>query len=245
MEIINAKAIRQFAWILGIITIFFTLIFSILYFVKFHGSLSDDQSVWGTFGDYIGGTVGTLFNLLAVVLSVTSIYITLRVATRIHEKEVKFNADNLERESLKFEREIELVQKQNKPFPVVGFNRYFESMDVTLSNQGPGILIVNNITLISNNQNFSDFKELLNYALLKKPNYQRLQMTFDAAQTHVLISGASVSLFKIEKRPGENTHWWNVFYSECTSLIEPVEVEISYEDIFEKKFQKKIPSLRL
>lgn len=40
---------------------------TIIYFVRFHGELSEDQSVYGTFGDYIGGVLGTLLTLISII----------------------------------------------------------------------------------------------------------------------------------------------------------------------------------
>lgn len=52
--------------ILGVGAILITLSVS-AYFSKFTGDLSDDQAVFGTFGDYIGGVVGTVLSLLSII----------------------------------------------------------------------------------------------------------------------------------------------------------------------------------
>jgi hypothetical protein len=57
--------------ILIIVSIFFLLGgFALwLYWYNFHKTgLSKEGANWGTFGDYIGGVLGTLFNMLGVIL---------------------------------------------------------------------------------------------------------------------------------------------------------------------------------
>jgi len=69
--VIRKSSIGLIIWI----TVLITVITSSLYFINFgHGKFSDDQSVWGTFGDYIGGVSGTIFNFTGVVL----IYFTFK-----------------------------------------------------------------------------------------------------------------------------------------------------------------------
>jgi hypothetical protein len=38
------------------------------YFIYFHSEISNNNSDWGAFGEYIGGVIGTLFNITAVIL---------------------------------------------------------------------------------------------------------------------------------------------------------------------------------
>jgi hypothetical protein len=37
------------------------------YFSKFHGSLSSENSVWGTFGDFVGGTLNPILSFLGLI----------------------------------------------------------------------------------------------------------------------------------------------------------------------------------
>lgn len=58
---INAKWLLIF---LGLITV---VVFG-FYFFNFHGRLSDENEVWGTFGDYVGGILNPLIAAFAFIL---------------------------------------------------------------------------------------------------------------------------------------------------------------------------------
>jgi hypothetical protein len=74
---------RALLWAIGIAVLFAGVLIA-TYFLHFRSlavandlppySLSSDHTVWGTFGDYIGGVIGTSCNLLGVLL----LYLTFR-----------------------------------------------------------------------------------------------------------------------------------------------------------------------
>lgn len=51
------------------IAILFYLVFLGLYFFNFHYDLSDDHTKWGTFGDFLGGSLNPIIGILTVVLT--------------------------------------------------------------------------------------------------------------------------------------------------------------------------------
>lgn len=56
-------------WLFGI-TILLSLVITALYFIKFgDGTLSENKSEWGTFGDYIGGILNPLIGLATLVVT--------------------------------------------------------------------------------------------------------------------------------------------------------------------------------
>ena len=230
MEIVNSKEIKRFVIIVSILASIFTFIPLILYFSKFGGKLSDTQTEWETFGSFIGGTLGTLFNLIAVVFSFFSIYITLKIATRIHENEQNFNRDNIKREN-------ELINKQNKPFPVVDFNRFPEKNEIILSNHGPGTLIITKIEILYEDKIYKDFEKLISDKLIT-PNKETILYLFDRSLKHIISPGSSKLL--LEQRESYNEHYkitFENFKEDCIELLIKTRIKLYYEDIFENKFE--------
>ena len=230
MEIVNSKEIKRFVIIVSVIASIFTIIPLTLYFSKFGGNLADTQTEWETFGSFVGGTIGTLFNLIAVVFSFFSIYITLKIATRIHENEQKFNRDNIKREN-------ELINKQNKPFPVVDFNRYPEKNEILLSNHGPGTLIITNMEILYEGKIYKDFNKLI-WDKVFTPKMETIIYLFDLSHKHVISPGASKLL--LEQAESQNEHDINTFEKfkeDCKAVLIKAKVKLYYEDIFENKFE--------
>ena len=81
---------RIFYIILILILIFCFLCMS-LYFFKFHGNLSNNNSDWTTFGSFIGG-IAAFFNLLIFIL--ISFYIA-KINVNWKEKELKFQKETV------------------------------------------------------------------------------------------------------------------------------------------------------
>ena len=61
---------RSTKWLIVIGAISLAIIALILsiYFWEFHGGLSDDNAKWGTFGEYVGGSLGAIFGFTNFVL---------------------------------------------------------------------------------------------------------------------------------------------------------------------------------
>jgi len=66
------KLNKFFITTLGLGIISFTLALAI-YFIKFHGSLSDLQGDWGTFGDFFGGVLNPILSFLALIAILVTI----------------------------------------------------------------------------------------------------------------------------------------------------------------------------
>lgn len=54
-----------------------TLIVSAIYFLKFHGDLSNNQSIWGTFGDFLGGVLNPILSFLGFVALIITVNLQL------------------------------------------------------------------------------------------------------------------------------------------------------------------------
>ncbi|MCA6065805.1 putative phage abortive infection protein [Chryseobacterium sp. RG1] len=55
-------------WPLALVIIVY-LILLLLYFIKFHASLSSSNEKWGTFGDFLGGSLSPLIGIISIVLT--------------------------------------------------------------------------------------------------------------------------------------------------------------------------------
>jgi uncharacterized membrane protein len=228
MEIVNSKEIKRFVFIISILIILFTIIPIAIYLITFNGTLSDSQTVWGAFGDYFGGIIGTLFNLIAVIFSLVSIYITLKIATRIHENEQKFNAENIEREGQKTIQETILIHKQNKPFPHVDINRAVNKSEIIISNQGPGTLIIKKWLVIHADKEYKNYGDLLDIIFNEKLTFGR-----ETSSKLIIATGASKALLDIEENDFNNMGE----LTSCNEILIKSKIKIEYEDIFENKFE--------
>lgn len=71
-------------------------LFSVIYyFFIFSGGISSEQTDWGLFGDYVGGFIGSMISLVAVLL----IFITYR----LQQKELKATTKALEAQNTQLE----------------------------------------------------------------------------------------------------------------------------------------------
>jgi len=78
------KLIKWLAWILAGAVTAIAVVF-ILYFTHFTGELSDKNDVWGTFGDFIGGTLNPILSFCALIALLLTIILQSREleATRV------------------------------------------------------------------------------------------------------------------------------------------------------------------
>lgn len=227
MEIVNSKEIKKFVLIVSILIILFTIAPIAIYLLKFNGNISNSQSTWGAFGDYFGGIIGTLFNLIAVIFSLVSIYITLKIATRIHENEQKFNTENIQRESQKSINETLLIHKQNKPFPHVDINRSLDKTEIVISNQGPGTLIIKNWYVVHNDIEYKNYGDLLDKIFNKK-----LTFGHETSSRIIIATGAFKTLFDISEVDFNNKGQLTLSNETLINSF----IKIEYEDIFENEF---------
>ncbi|WP_281298087.1 hypothetical protein [Flavobacterium limnophilum] len=234
MQIINTKLIKKFITILGLLSFLIILTPIILYFYKFNNGFSEKAEDWSSFGSFIGGSIGTFFNLLAVLFSLISIYITLKITSHIQKKEYEYNLNSIERETKRNENEIQLLYKQHKPFPTIAFINLFEKTDVILSNQGLGTLVVNEWHLKLEDKKYSNFGDLIKDNL--KNNYTKnIQMFCENGTKLIFNSGTEKKLFEFSTI--QNSIEYNEFRKECKELLLKTDIVIKYEDIFENKYE--------
>ncbi|MGY2135280.1 hypothetical protein ACW9I8_01515 [Pseudomonas reactans] len=92
-----------------------------LYFYKFgHYSLSSDQSVWGTFGDFVGGTINPIlsfFGLIALLLTII-----------LQGKELELTRRELQRSAEAQERTQDVLDEQSNTQIKLQFEGTFFSL---------------------------------------------------------------------------------------------------------------------
>ncbi len=234
MEIVNRKEIKKFLNLVIVITLVFMLVPVLIYILNFKGeNISDSSADWGTFGDYIGGIAGTFLNLIAALFSLVSVYITLRIATRIHESEQRFNEDNIEREKERFEKEIELTIKQNKPYLYVDLKRLPDETKINLSNYGIGPLIIKEIKIFHGEKNYSYLYEVIE-SNLDQDQIKNCLIFHNTNPHYIIAPNSSKKILHIYPENKLDNNFINS-QKKCRSFLKDCEITIKYEDIFENE----------
>ncbi len=83
------------------------------YFMKFTGVLSSNQSDWGVFGDFIGGTLNPIFSFLSLLAILFTINLQVQEleATRTELKQSRIAQ---EKQSENFGRQLDGLDKKNR-----------------------------------------------------------------------------------------------------------------------------------
>ncbi|TAJ52577.1 MAG: hypothetical protein EPN60_02665 [Nevskiaceae bacterium] len=85
--------VRRLFWVLPLGACV-TLVVLVLYIVKFHAGLSDDQDTWGQFGDYVGGLLNPIFGFISVIALLSTLLIQVR-ELRLSTRELRNSSDAL------------------------------------------------------------------------------------------------------------------------------------------------------
>lgn len=83
-----------------------------VYFYKFHGPLSSEDSAWGTFGDFVGGTLNPIFSLLA--------FFALIYTIKLQSIEMRNSTNQLEKSANALDKQNRYWRTQN--FESIFFN---------------------------------------------------------------------------------------------------------------------------
>ncbi|MBY0573763.1 MAG: hypothetical protein K2P84_08790 [Undibacterium sp.] len=113
-----ARLFKWLAWILAIASVVVVCVF-VIYFSKFHGALSQAQSDWGTFGDFLGGTLNPILSFLGLIALLLTIV--------LQSKELESTRKELERAASAQESTEKVLKEQNE----INFAEYHELLKDT------------------------------------------------------------------------------------------------------------------
>jgi hypothetical protein len=111
------------AKVLLLMTIIAFVIMSLVfgsYFFHFHGDLSSQQENWGTFGDYIGGTLNPILSFLSLIALLWTI--------RIQSKDIELTLIELNRSASAQEETKKILDKQSETLARQQFESTFFSL---------------------------------------------------------------------------------------------------------------------
>lgn len=100
-----ARLFKWLAWILAFATGVVGIVFT-FYFMKFNGKFSSQNADWGTFGDFIGGTLNPLLSFLGLIALLLTIV--------LQSKELESTRKELERSASAQEKTESVLSEQAK-----------------------------------------------------------------------------------------------------------------------------------
>lgn len=228
----NIKQLKNGIIIASIIAGLASITPIVIYFCFFSTNrLSNDPVNWGVFGDYFAGTTGTILSFLAVLLALVSIFITATIAETIQKNEFTFWTNRAA-------EDLNLFQKQNKPYIYVDLSRADNKISIKVQNNGLGPLIITDWKIVyDGKEEYTNFSNLLS----SKEIYvdENTSITHNSAPQHILSPSAEKSLLEV-KPSHENTSKYLLTLTGVQMLLKQSVLIIDYEDIFGKGYQHSI-----
>ncbi|NLA01618.1 hypothetical protein GTA07_14655 [Rhodococcus hoagii] len=122
LESITPRAlVKWIVWILGIATGLFGFVLA-LYLMEFNNGFSNENSDWGTFGDFLGGTLNPIFGFLSLIALLLTIV--------LQSKELESTRIELERSASAQEKTEAALNKQSDTQVKQQFeNTFFSLLD--------------------------------------------------------------------------------------------------------------------
>lgn len=159
------------------------------YFSNFPGDFSTSNSDWGSFGSYVGGTVGaTLSGLSFIVLAIT---LVITIKHNVEERKATRESLELTKNSYK-----EQIEHQRKEFNLLLINSYIDALSKQLNAK------VYNETECDNELDFCDkaLKWFKHFVKVNSESSDVFTLAFCALnQLHVRYDSECVTLGAIEK----------------------------------------------
>ena len=111
-----SQLIRWLAWIFtGAIAAIMTVF--LFYFMNFDGELSKSHERWGTFGDFIGGTLNPILSFLALIALILMVILQKR-QLEISSEELKATREELRRSAEAHEKSEKSLQLQARALEI-------------------------------------------------------------------------------------------------------------------------------
>jgi hypothetical protein len=148
-----------FLWIIGAVVVFIVGVFMHYYF-HFNVDSNSDQQNWGTFGDYIGGTLNPILSFLSLMALLGTIVLQSK-ELKLTRKELKQTRQELSRSAKAQKATKEILDKQSETLE----RQQFESTFFSLLDQHNKMLENLNKPRGNGQQNFGTNLDLIkNYA---------------------------------------------------------------------------------
>lgn len=156
-----------------VLSIAFLVITIAVYFINFHGPTSSNAADWGTFGDFIGGTLNPIFSLLALFALLATI------ALQNHEMEL--TRTELQRAAAAQERTQKELAEQAHTLKKQKFEDTFFSLLDQLN------LVLNNLTEYKSNTKTNRIEDIVLYFFgFEGRKYSRHCITLSASKPDLL-----------------------------------------------------------
>ncbi|HAV2819125.1 putative phage abortive infection protein [Acinetobacter baumannii] len=140
-DIYLKKIEKQIMWSIIIAALLITLVL-VSYFFHFHGSFNADQDKWGTFGDFVGGTLNPVLAALAFYWLTSSIRLQIqelrdtrgvleetathqRTIANLEEENVNTQQKNLALQKASLEKQIQAAEQQQQQIAIQNFENIF------------------------------------------------------------------------------------------------------------------------
>lgn len=183
----NSNKLKNLNWLLYI-AISLLVITTSVYFFNFNYGFSSDRNDWGTFGDFMGGTLNPLF----AFLSLFAIIYTIRIQTQ----ELEYSREELKATKEELEKSRIAQEEQSKSFKIQNYSmkqQTFENTFFQLINTF--IDIRNNITIKSsyNKPNRFTFNNPINNSIENNTHKEnKLLKSYEAIKNYLLILKSSL-----------------------------------------------------
>jgi len=135
------KIEKQIMWSIIIAALLITIVLA-SYFFHFHGSFHVDQDKWGTFGDFVGGTLNPVLAALAFYWLTSSIRLQIqelrdtrgvleetathqRTIANLEEENVNTQQKNLALQKASLEKQIQAAEQQQQQIAIQNFENIF------------------------------------------------------------------------------------------------------------------------
>ena len=98
------------AWIFSIATGIVVVVF-VFYFMNFSGSLSNEHERWGTFGDFMGGTLNPILSFFSLIALLLTIILQSKELEATRE-ELKRSATAQEKSEISLKKQSDILSRQ-------------------------------------------------------------------------------------------------------------------------------------
>jgi len=156
-------------WILAVSVAVIIIVWS-FYFFRFRGGLSDDTAIWGQFGDFVGGTLNSVFAFFSFMILLSSLRLQLKELRLTREeleatrKELAASSTAQRRQASHFETE---AKKNDHTFAISQISSFVSDILLKTSNFAG----VNGVHQKFNTSHYNSDDGIIEEALHGKENF--------------------------------------------------------------------------